>query len=1242
MTTGLSHLVVPINVEALCVNAKVQSKSFVPPVASFQSLPYNDGSAQQTPFLSERVLAQPFSTDSAAQGVHLHWAMPDALMHGEQVQTPAPSDVFRAEPQSLPLRFPRLPDRWLITRTELVTGGAPGKITSWVVDSRFVSETLLPGKNVGSSAVPWENPGDTEYTQPPFRYLGRTLPIADWTAPAPAELLTELTAASLGFIQASAYYPSCRNVFGMHHPAPESSQAAEYSYLVCGWHSDPAHDPLHGKSAQDAAKALETLRWKAPNDGAFEGVLYVGVVHSVRWDSNREPDNPSLLTAVFGNTTSEANAALHSAFAAPNARSAFGMQLQALLTGQLDRLHEPGGEQRVLRQFHQQRFSPASSGSVWYVADAADGADLFPSLQPRQQELLVTLNREERNRLVRREEAAAAQWQLFADWYKYLRCKYPEHEELRDAGDVRDFIQEQSLPLANLAIDAFGKATTSTAKAFADLSSTLIAPQELKAKPLPNSWRPVDPVLLLQGPDVKPAMRFGGDGELLCQVFGTTPENSFLSALDLPTNVVAGVGPARLDAAHDTPTLAPQIEKLGAPKAALTAAALEALLLWPAWAGAALAERAGKPNSSADIAAWLAARNPEQSGSPWSGQAPAAKSITAWTGNPWLPIMMHWDIAYQPLAIIQTDRPDTTFPPDMVLSGVADTLNADEVDLVLNPPAPHQLRDNTPRVYEGITFITPQAGERVKQSLRAHATMHPHTLLASMEPFTENIPLLSQTLSGFHDRLLLRRQTFQIDIRDPFALVDSEAEFAASVKAAVTALGSRVSTVAPIVQDAFNPVRGGDFSLQRLWLGDVFGQCRQFKFNNNSYRADANGNRVIAAPALGRNDGSGSLKPSFPARLTQPIRLDFQWLAAAGDQPLIEEDPNASPICGWIVPNYLDHSLAIYDAAGDSLGSIVAIEGQLTWQGSPAHPQTFGVPAEELFRNRNAQLRDFTLSFLSNPSQAAYLDGYLSALNAGTNTIQPLEAAQHAVLPLLVGQPLALTRVALKLSLTGPPAVNQTWSAFERDLDKPAKPGKFVQRTTNDHEDIDYPVVLGMSTDPDDGLVGFYQGTPTSLSRFSDFFVVADPKTARSGVTRSHVHTLHLKPSEPIRVLTLLVDPRAQVVVTTGYAPAQSRTLPPQAVKDAFARLAVTFLTAPLLTTEPPPGHLGGKVSLPIPFPGQQKGQWNWLRVVNDKAGKQSAIFAAAEPTSSDKVLSANAVYLQDGWLSLRNFGDPE
>jgi len=53
-------------------------------VTQFESLPYNDEAPVYKAFLSERVMAHPFSTGSINAGVHLHWAMPDALMHGEQ------------------------------------------------------------------------------------------------------------------------------------------------------------------------------------------------------------------------------------------------------------------------------------------------------------------------------------------------------------------------------------------------------------------------------------------------------------------------------------------------------------------------------------------------------------------------------------------------------------------------------------------------------------------------------------------------------------------------------------------------------------------------------------------------------------------------------------------------------------------------------------------------------------------------------------------------------------------------------------------------------------------------------------------------------------------------------------------------------------------------------------------------------------------------------------------------------
>ncbi|MGD0735475.1 MAG: hypothetical protein ABR976_10025 [Terracidiphilus sp.] len=1237
MTNELPLLIVPINVEAFCVNQKVQAAQFLPGMTQFQSLPFNDESPVHKPFLSERVMAHPFSTGSINAGVHLHWAMPDALMHGEQAKE---NEAGRkpGDPPAGAFRFPRLPDRWLVTRTSLTAQESEANDTqSWVVDSRFVAEELRPG-NEGSSAIPWENPDDPEFLRPPYRYLGRTLPLDQWSAPHQESLLSELTVASLGLLQAPSYYPSSRNVFGMHHAAPR--KATEYCYTVCGWHTEKADDPLSGKNAEQTAKALAKLEWKSPHGETVERVLYVGVVHSVRWDPDLEPGSPASITAVFGNTTAEATSVFLKE-SATDPSPAFCNQLQALISGQLDRLSEPGGDLRVNRQFHQQRFSPVAFTNFWYAAKETDGTDAFSSLDAEHKKLLHELNEAEQVNVTRREEASARQWQLFADWYKYLKCKYPEGEDLPHPDDVRAFIEEQSLPRATLAIKAARSAAEAAATALKRLKDVLPPAFVLTARPQASCWRPVDPVLLLQGKDVKPAVRFNGDGVLPCQVSGASQDHAMLWALDLRDGDVPGVGPARLDYISDMPDLGPDIDKLGPPRLALQTAVLEGRLLWPSWAGSRLAVRAGKPESAPDVSLWLAAKDPQKAGSPWTGKPPAPKSVTNWSGNPWLPMMMHWDISYQPLAIIQESEPAHQFPPEMLMKRLSDSLDADEVDLVLKHPSRAKLGDNLPRHYQGITFITPQAGKRVKEQLRAHAQSHPVSMLAAIEPIIEDLPLLSQSLSGFHDRLLLRRQTLQVDVRDPFARGPFEQDFARDVEEAVMALGTRVNTLAPVVHDAFSPVRGGDFTLERLWLGDVFGQCREYSFRRRHRRAKLTENKVLVAPSLGRKEGKG-MQPTFPPRMSQPVRLDFNWVLADGNADLSGQDPSTSPVFGWIVPNYLDQSLAIYEGSGDPLGSIMALRGVLAWQGSPARPETFGLKPEDLFKGRNPHLRDFTLAFLHQKEGVKYLKAYMETLNRGMTMIQPLQAPQHATLPMLAGHPLALVRASLKLNLVGPPAVNQTWAAFEQDFrvaQFAANEGNpLIERTTNHHEDVKYPVVLGVVTDPDDGLVGFYQGRDEGEERFAEFRAIAEPRDTVPGIDLSKVHTIQIAAAESRHVLTMLVDPRTEVVVTAGYAPSQSQLLPPEATKNAIARIAVTFLAAPVLTREKPPADENGKVSLPLPLPGQQKGVWNWVRVVNDAKGDRRAIVAGTDLVSASTSISADPVYLQEGWLSL---GEP-
>src|SRR5271169_6209474 len=79
-------LMVPIQLDALYLK---KERSVVETMADFSRLPYCDGKRDLNPDvanLSEEILSQPFQDRSLQlkAGVHLHWALPDALTRGVQ------------------------------------------------------------------------------------------------------------------------------------------------------------------------------------------------------------------------------------------------------------------------------------------------------------------------------------------------------------------------------------------------------------------------------------------------------------------------------------------------------------------------------------------------------------------------------------------------------------------------------------------------------------------------------------------------------------------------------------------------------------------------------------------------------------------------------------------------------------------------------------------------------------------------------------------------------------------------------------------------------------------------------------------------------------------------------------------------------------------------------------------------------------------------------------------------------
>ena len=146
-----------------------------------------------------------------ASGVHLHWAMPDALMRGEHVDG------------ATSVTLPELPDRWVVIRTLLPVGGRLVHVKGWVVDAAKGSVTPL------------------------HEYSGTTLDAGTPT-------FDPLDGSSGGTLLWSATYQGALNRFALHDDladlpelkriAPLGFHAERASYTVAGWWTDAAGDPL--------------------------------------------------------------------------------------------------------------------------------------------------------------------------------------------------------------------------------------------------------------------------------------------------------------------------------------------------------------------------------------------------------------------------------------------------------------------------------------------------------------------------------------------------------------------------------------------------------------------------------------------------------------------------------------------------------------------------------------------------------------------------------------------------------------------------------------------------------------------------------------------------------------------------------------------------------------------------------------------------------------------------------------
>lgn len=991
------------------------------------------------------------------------------------------------------------------------------------------------------------------------------------------------------------------------------------------------------KECAALAQQVDALRKQLPSE-----ILCHGTITGIRWQTKDTLYDTGIprgqVKVSAGDTAVEALAALF--------KGQLNDELVKLLEAfHYDLLHDletPGGDDTFEQKVHERRYGRLEHGILWdlladQTADQKNSEEKTPPIPGEVRAMLEKLNVPQRriNQLKRDRDAAASE--LYAAWYKTVL------NSTENNGDNQALLNQQMATLqaemdrltAALSAQQDEREGRPKGNEWDQLQASiaLFAPEyKLQAVEEARFWRPNDPVMLLAGPTLQRSPRHGEDGRyrkdglLLCRVTGQQ-----ITALQvtIPRGTVQTFGPQDIDQWCNP---FPQ----GKPWPEIVDLFRESLLLLPASnrayaiayaiyeknesgvAGKSAAEVARLKQDLADwfLKLWKDAADPEigqldlrheagQTLLELTGAFPSPVMRHVWEKNPWLPLFLQWQVDWRPGSTSQYLQ-----SWKLNESGTHFEWNG-------NAPADEQ------HLYSGTVLLTSSATWTFSERLRQYNLIHENPALKKLQTAVRSMSVLCQSLGGFTDNLLMRKGLLELRPLAPGA---------GGAGPKLSPIFDRVKDVewlSPLTDAALYPLRAGHLKVLKLRVVDAFGQL--YDVEQDSLDG------IMLSPELAGPPGFIQLGPRLAqhARLAMrwPAASDSRWNAVAGNGA---EDTDKSPVCGWVLPNFFDDGLMIYDARGNALGALQAVKRKSWEQGAGGRQEQiegfhwvglpgtdsfyFGQPSvkqtDPLGKKANPHLREFVKGLLSVDRQSGEaLAGLLDSMSqALSNSSGSSASGQNPSLALLIGRPLALVRASLAFELDG-------WAARSQSIDDLLK----VQ--TGGIEEVKVSARLGDRRQwhdvwlGDDGLVGFFQDQ--NYTRFSPAYGLA----GRNDSYNQYNTVPETSIGAPLD-LTLLVDPSRGISVTTGILPRQTFQLPFGDIIETLEHKQVIFYTGPVVGPKPE-GH---DRKILMPQPSDIYGQWSWTHHTDIEVWQETAI---ADTQKDSGYFSEIPLAISEGWLKL-------
>jgi hypothetical protein len=838
---------------------------------------------------------------------------------------------------------------------------------------------------------------------------------------------------------------------------------------------------------------------------------------------------------------------------------------------------------------------------------------------------------------------------------------------------------------ADGATTALASQVVTAYQAVASALSALPEDWELDAVPADPFWLPTDPVLVMEGDRLEPVRRNGpttaiavrADTELISalQIAGasgnwTVQAASLAQSAALPAALTGQPqGAAAVAALAEATLLDPQYATaIGTAADASAASTLAAAIAAcqggqspldpPVAAGlfgtvhTAGYQRTADPAQSVQAPATLTvtftnaaktALPPDAVG--WNTQT-ALPEFSATRVDPFLPVWMMWQVRLDPLARDSTRSGDQSKNYDPQTLADRFILGTDEIDL--SYPAPAVFTTGQLVTYSGAVVLSKKPFVSLTEQINLYLTEFPgdeaDTELGNARDYLTGRKVMSQALDTFSSAQTLRTTIPQIPVQN---LVVSPDLITKPIASAATATpgdnwyDTGFNALSPISTGSlslynYGPLRAGFAELLQLSIVDTFGQVMNLTTATTT-NSGALAMTVAADLSPVAGDTANAGKAYLPPRVLAPSRVDAQWLSASYDSSVAgftadfaetNDHPATSPVCGWIVPNHLDVSLAFYDADGSPIGSFGIEHGASvyrTWAGNTANPSSdldtdLGTESAPLVNVNVARLMRFVAG-----QTAGFLSDLMGAIENSDQFVNPASFGQDAALSVLIGRPLAIVRTVQSISTSGgvlpaSQADNTTADALTQAVNgKWYDYGDRQASTSAGLAHVQIPVRLGELTDIDDGLVAFLPEA-AGAAPYSVVYSATAPDNGASNVIQPGADTIELTLNGPALTFTTIVDPRAPVHVNTGVLPTVTMQIPPDQYLSAMQQLAVTFTTRPVLS---------GQFGLRIPLPAEAGFTWKWV--------SSGTAPAPLSPASAPDVPSYgySPQQLLEGWLDL-------